>query len=267
MEGSFLVLEPRAYHNVSTSFRITNVSGSEFHEPIPNISERQGHGQNSEGVARPPDRRPRLRGIAGGVWIKSSLFTPVGCVTAGMLAGACPPADVVVSGINRGLNSGSNVLLSGTVGAAMVAALWGLPAMAVSLQFVGDSPMPWATASWAAVQLFPLLEGLRGRGPLVLNVNVPHIHEIAEVRGFRQTSISDFFYGRYLELPVESEDAEGRRRVAFRFVRERVPAFPESSDDGAIRAGYVSVTPLSPLVGRDDVSLAEGLSAAGLTTI
>jgi 5'-nucleotidase len=193
--------------------------------------------------------------------------TPVGCVTAGMLVGVCPPADVVISGINRGLNSGSNVLLSGTVGAAMVAALWGLPAMAVSLQFVGESPMPWATASWAAVQLFPLLDSLRGLGPLVLNVNVPHIHAIAELRGFRQTSISDFFYGRYLDLPTEPEDKEGRRRVRFQFVRERVPTFSETSDDGAIRAGYISVTPLSPLVGRDDVSLTDALAAAGLTTI
>ncbi len=190
--------------------------------------------------------------------------TPVGCVTAGMLSGVCPPADVVLSGINRGLNSGSNVLLSGTVGAAMVAALWGLPAMAVSLQFMGDAPMPWATAAWAAVQLFPLLDGLRGRGPLVLNVNVPHIHAIADLRGFRQVSISDFFYGRYLDLPTDPADGEGRRRLRFQFVRERVPAFPETSDDGAIRAGYVAVTPLSPLVGRDDVDLAGALSAAGL---
>jgi 5'-nucleotidase len=185
--------------------------------------------------------------------------TPVGCVTAGMLAGVCPPADVVVSGINRGLNSGTNVLLSGTVGAAMVAALWGLPAMAVSLQFVGDAPMPWGTAAWAAARLFPLLEAMRGHRPVVLNVNVPHIHELSELRGFRQVGLSDFFYGRYLDLLAEPEDDEGRRRLRFQFLRERVPAFPETSDDGAIRAGYVAVTALSPLVGRDDVDLTAAL--------
>jgi 5'-nucleotidase len=185
--------------------------------------------------------------------------TPAGCVTAGMLTGVCPPPDVVVSGINRGLNSGTNLLLSGTVGAAMVAALWGLPAMAVSLQFVGDAPMPWATAAWAATRLFPLLEGMRGRGPAVLNVNVPHIHEIAELRGFRHTGLSDFFYGRYLTLLTDPADDEGRQRVRFQFVRERVPSFPDTSDDGAIRAGYVAVTALSPLVNRDDIDLAAAL--------
>jgi 5'-nucleotidase len=187
--------------------------------------------------------------------------SPVGCVTAGMLAGICPPPDVVVSGINRGLNSGTNVLLSGTVGAAMIAALWGLPAMAVSLQFVGDAPMPWATAAWAATRVFPLLAGLRGRGPLVLNVNVPHLHDIAAVRGIRQASPSEFFFGRYLELATEPEEAdEGGRRVRFSFVRSRVPSFPESSDDGAVRAGYVAVSALSPLVARDDIDLAAALA-------
>jgi 5'-nucleotidase len=222
--------------------------------------------QSGMGMSLPPGQKHHIRAVTAPdpahADIEAFAFsgTPVGCVTAGLLTGLCPPADLVLSGINRGLNSGSNVLLSGTVGAAMIAALWGLPAMAVSLQFIGDAPMPWGTASWAAVQLFPLLEVLRGRGPLVLNVNVPHIHEIADLRGFRQVSISDFFYGRYLDLPVEPEDAEGRRRVRFQFVRERVPEFPATSDDGAIRAGYVTITPLSPLVGRDDVDLTAGLS-------
>lgn len=226
--------------------------------------------QSGMGMSLPPRQEHHIRAVTAPdpahADIAAFAFsgTPVGCVTAGVLSDVCPPVDVVFSGINRGLNSGSNVLLSGTVGAAMVAALWGLPAMAVSLQFIGDAPMPWGTAAWAAIQLFPLLEELRGRGPLALNVNVPHIHDIADLRGFRQVSISDFFYGRYLDLPTDAADDEGRRRVRFHFVRERMPEFPETSDDGAIRAGYVAVTPLSPLVGRDDVDLAAGLSAAGL---
>jgi 5'-nucleotidase len=226
--------------------------------------------QSGMGMSLPPRAEHHIRAVPApdpahaAIAAFSFSGTPVGCVTAGMLAGACPPADAVVSGINRGLNSGSNVLLSGTVGAAMVAALWGLPAMAVSLQFMGDAPMPWATAAWAAVRLFPLLEALRGRGPLVLNVNVPHIHDIAELRGFRQTSVSEFFYGRYLDLPTEPEDEDGRRRVRFRFARERMPEFPETSDDGAIRAGYVSLTPLSPMLSRDEVDLTAALASAGL---
>ncbi|NTV64446.1 MAG: 5'/3'-nucleotidase SurE [Oscillochloris sp.] len=190
--------------------------------------------------------------------------SPVGCVSAGMLAGVCAPADVVVSGINRGLNCGTNVLLSGTVGAAMIAALWGLPAMAVSLQLSGNGLMPWFTAAWAAVRAFPLLAHLRDHAPVVLNVNVPYLHSIQELRGFRQTRLSDFFYGNYVAMPIVAQDADERRQMRFTFLRDRVPDFPATSDDGAVRAGYVSLTPLSPLIDRADLDLQPALAASGI---
>jgi 5'-nucleotidase len=202
----------------------------------------------------PPD--PAYAGIAAYAFNG----TPVGCVLAGMLAGIGPRPDVVVSGINRGLNSGTNVLLSGTVGAAMFAALWGLPAIAVSQMFIGDALMPWSTATWATLRLFPLLELLRGHGPLVLNVNVPHLHDPAEVRGFRQTSLSSFFYGDVVEVDLEPpQPGDERQRLAVRFVRERMPEFPVTSDDGAVRAGYVSVTALAP-TGAATLDLATALA-------
>lgn len=217
--------------------------------------------QSGMSMSLPPRRERYVRAVTPpdpahvGVRAFAASITPVGCVAIGMLSEICPSPDVVVSGINRGLNTGTNVLLSGTVGAAMIAALWGLPALAVSLQFVGDAPMPWATATWAAVRAFPLLEGLRAHSPIVLNVNVPHIHDIAEIRGFRQTTISSFFFGNFVDINVGPPDAEDRQPVAFRFVRERMPAFPDESDDGAVRDGYVSLSLLSPTIGRNDIDL------------
>lgn len=187
--------------------------------------------------------------------------TPAGCVIAGILARLGPRPDVVVSGVNRGLNSGTNVLLSGTVGAAMLAALWGLPAMAVSQMFVGDAPMPWGTATWAAVKSFPLLEYLRGHGPVVLNVNAPYLHDIADVRGFRQTRLSNFFYGHLVDLDLEPEpaDSDGRRRLILRFLHERIPEFPEYTDDGAVRSGYVSLSILTPMGVATDLDLSAAI--------
>src|SRR5574343_1314737 len=63
--------------------------------------------------------------------------SPADCVLAGIydvLDGAKP--DLVLSGVNRGNNSGENVLYSGTIGGAMEAALQGIPAIALS-QFFG----------------------------------------------------------------------------------------------------------------------------------
>jgi 5'-nucleotidase len=210
--------------------------------------------QSGMSMALPPRRDLTLRPVPppdpahAGVAAFALSGTPVGCVMAGMLSDAWPRPDVIVAGINRGLNSGTNVLLSGTVGAAMLGALWGIPAMAVSQMFIGDNPMPWATAAWAAVRAFPLLELLRGRGPLVLNVNVPHVHDIAELGGFRQTDLSTFFYGSVVRMEMEPEpaDDDGRRRLVYRFMRELVPEFPAHTDDGAVREGFVSLTVLAP---------------------
>lgn len=223
--------------------------------------------QSGMSMSLPPRAMQTVRGVSApdpahaGIAAYTYSGTPVGCVTAGMLAGLGPRPDVVVSGINRGLNAGSNVLLSGTVGAAMIAALWGLPAMAVSQQFIGDAPMPWATAAWAAAQLFPLLPLLRKHGPLVLNVNVPHIHRIEDLKGFRQTGLSTFFYGHYVDLETQpiAEAEDDRRRVRFHFRRERIPTFLPESDDGAVRDGYVAVTLLAPFSAVESVDLGESL--------
>jgi 5'-nucleotidase len=210
--------------------------------------------QSGMSMALPPRRELTIRPVQppepayDGITAYAFNGTPVGCVMAGMLSDLWPRPDVVVSGINRGLNSGTSVLLSGTVGAAMLGALWGCPAMAVSQMFQGDSAMPWATAAWAAVKSFPLLEGLRDRGPLVLNVNVPHARDVAELKGFRQTELSTFFYGNVVEMAMESEpiDPEGRRRLAYRYLRDQLPEFPLHTDDGAVREGFVSLTVLAP---------------------
>jgi 5'-nucleotidase len=175
--------------------------------------------------------------------------TPVGCVTAAMLSGVVPRPDVVVSGINRGLNSGTNVMLSGTVGAAMAGALWGCQAMAISQQFVGDAPMTWATAAWVAARVFPLLAGLppnSSGAATILNVNVPRAETPTDLLGMRQTVVSNFFFGHYLNAESE-RSAEGVHTMRYRFDRTSLPFFSDTSDDGAVRAGYVSITPLSPM--------------------
>ncbi len=60
--------------------------------------------------------------------------TPVDAVRIGLLSERCAPADVVVSGINHGTNLGDDVHYSGTVAAAVEAALLGVPGIAFSQQ-------------------------------------------------------------------------------------------------------------------------------------
>ena len=97
-----------------------------------------------------------------------------------------PRPDMVLSGINHGINVGRSALHSGTVGAALTAAHFGLRALAASIRW-GDEPVPWTTASTLAAALVPgLAQSPEGT---VLNLNVPNI-VLADLRGARRGRLS-----------------------------------------------------------------------------
>ena len=96
--------------------------------------------------------------------------SPALSVIAGALGAVGPKPDLVLSGINHGVNVGRSVLHSGTVGAALTASQLGISALAVSLR-AGDEPDPWESAADLAVALIPLLVAAPVR--TVLNLNVP----------------------------------------------------------------------------------------------
>lgn len=203
--------------------------------------------------AEPP--HPRFEGIDA----YALASTPVGCVSAGVLGALGLRPDLVVSGVNRGLNTGVSVMLSGTVGAAMAAACWGLPAMAVSLRVQGAEAPEWRSAAEAAARLVPaLMAEAQREGPLVLNVNVPHLGG-TPLRGYRQTQLSTFFYGDALVLEG-AERTERGHSLRYAFDATRLPRnVDEATDDGAVRAKYVSVTPLRPQTSHERPGLGAAL--------
>ncbi|HYA67823.1 MAG TPA: 5'/3'-nucleotidase SurE [Acidimicrobiales bacterium] len=90
--------------------------------------------------------------------------------------------DVVLSGINHGANVGRSALHSGTVGAALTGAHFGLRSLAVSIRW-GEDPVPWDTPATIARSLIPgLMATPEGT---VLNLNVPDI-DISRLRGLRR---------------------------------------------------------------------------------
>ncbi len=112
--------------------------------------------------------------------------SPALSVIAGALGAVGPKPDLVLSGINHGVNVGRSVLHSGTVGAALTASQLGISALAVSLR-AGADPDPWESAAVLAVALIPLLVAAPVR--TVLNLNVPHL-PLAEIRGLRWARVS-----------------------------------------------------------------------------
>jgi 5'-nucleotidase len=110
---------------------------------------------------------------------------PAFIVRAGVRGAFGPPPDLVLSGINLGVNTGYAVLHSGTVGAVLTAATQRCRGMAVSL-VVGD-PLHWDTAGALAQRLVPWL--LDTEPGTVLNLNVPNL-PLAEVRGLQRARLS-----------------------------------------------------------------------------
>ena len=99
--------------------------------------------------------------------------TPADCVKLGVFELLPSRPDLVVAGINPGANVGVNVNYSGTVAAAKEAALYGLPAIAVSVQGREVVNYDDVAAFTEALAEAVLQEGLPGG--TFLNVNVPNI--------------------------------------------------------------------------------------------
>ena len=98
--------------------------------------------------------------------------TPVDCVKLALFD-LCPwKPDVVISGINGGLNAGTNVNHSGTIGAALVAATFGIKSFAISVEYTqaADDYRRAAEIGWPLIQT---LSKLSTPDRTVLNVNLP----------------------------------------------------------------------------------------------
>ncbi|OLZ54763.1 5'/3'-nucleotidase SurE [Amycolatopsis coloradensis] len=155
------------------------------------------------------------------------------------------PPDVVLSGVNRGANVGRAVLHSGTVGAALTAAINGARSLAVSLD-VGLDPRPrphWDTAVAVAAKMFDQLAGLPEG--TALNLNVPDraeagppqrapLAEFGSVRSHVQNDESGTF--TLTTVTVEGE-------------------LPPGSDARLLAEGHPTVTALRSVTEDPDLAL------------
>ena len=173
--------------------------------------------------------------------------TPADCARIGVLHLMRAGVDLVVSGINRGHNLGQDVIYSGTVAAASEAALLGVPALALSQGLKGGRGDYRAAAAFAVRAAKRLLAGPK-RGTL-LNVNVPALAP-EDVKGWKIVRLGERLYDQNVAV---RRDPRGDLYfwMVGRWVKGRdLPG----TDVAAVRAGYISVTPLR-LDSTDDAAL------------
>ena len=176
--------------------------------------------------------------------------TPVDCLKMA-ISELCPfKPDLVLSGINGGLNSGINVCHSGTVGGAMAGATFGIPSFAVSLEYSADK-MDFAKAAEVAWPLIEKYSKIALPPKCVVNINVPTIaltgeFDVAFVPV--ETNVSCFHFDR-------GSDPKGRPYY-WSTIRPDAEPSPFSTDSQQLARGNVTVS-----VVTYDVNSYDGLKA------
>jgi 5'-nucleotidase len=171
--------------------------------------------------------------------------TPVDCVRLsklGLIEGFRP--ELVVSGINHGLNLGDDITYSGTVAAAFEALLLELPGIAVSqqssareLDFRLGRAFDFSVGAAFAARLVAELDSVPLAPGTLLNVNVPG----GEPTDVEVTRLGKRVYEDVLEL--QDQVHPGRR--LFRIYGDAGGLVDEHGTDiAAVAAGRIAVTPI-----------------------
>lgn len=158
---------------------------------------------------------------------------PADCVKLAIQGEIVPRPDLIISGINKGPNLGTDVFYSGTVSAAMEGILLGVPSLAVSLaSFKSMDFVPGARFIAKFIKQFSLPQsGL-------LNINIPPIPE-NEWKGIRATKLGKAIYENVFEY---REAPHGKEY--FWQAGEMAPEKDQDTDLFAIKEGYISLTPM-----------------------
>jgi 5'-nucleotidase len=153
--------------------------------------------------------------------------TPADCVALG--AHLWGQVDLVLSGLNIGLNLGSSIWHSGTLAAAKQAAMLGLRGVALSAPATADPDFapfkPWLREAIQTVLASPLR---------LVNVNFPR-----DPRGLLWTRVSVRQYDGKI---VPTQDPMGRE--LYWFTVTPLQGAEEGTDRWALEQGWISLTPL-----------------------
>jgi 5'-nucleotidase len=163
---------------------------------------------------------------------------PADCVKIGAGSILKSPPDLVVSGINFGPNTATNVIYSGTVSAATEARILGLPSMAISLGTYVDPDFRYAATLTRRIARLLLENGLPDK--VLLNVNVPNLPR-ERIKGIRVTRQGDSTWEEDFTV------REDPRQQPYYWLSGtyHMTDEDEDTDAWALANGYVSVTPVS----------------------
>ena len=207
--------------------------------------------------------RIRATNLADGSQAWSSDGAPSDCVALAMMGALEIKFDAVVSGINPNANVGLDVTYSGTVTAAMEGTINGVPGFAVSIDApeYHQGPLDYSSAADAADRIIAqLLKHWDGQLPApIWNINIPYRPE-GDYAGVQFTRQGVRLYHDALEKRVDP------RGTPYYWIGGDAPSglIEDGTDYGAIKQGYISVTPLR--MDMTDAQRLEGTSSISLSS-
>jgi len=192
----------------------------------------QSHAISLHHAIRISERGIRRFGVTG---------TPGDCAAMGIchLMKEAPP-QLMLSGINRGVNLGIESVFSGTVGGAMTAMMLGVPAIALSQAFTDRRNVPWDTARTLGPATIERLVEIGWANTACLNVNFPPIpaSEVGPIALAKQGE--GIVGGMHVDTRVDPRGMTYHWLNFHSSDRQQSPG----TDYSAMRAGRIVVTPL-----------------------
>lgn len=165
--------------------------------------------------------------------------TPADCVKLGIENLLTEKPDLIVSGINIGENLGTDVIYSGTVSAAVEGAIFDIPAIAFSYEDYKEKDFTIAAKIAKEICVEVLKHGIPKSH--ILNVNIPKVSHISEIKGIQITKLGVKIYKNNFE---ERKDPKGN---LYYWLAGELIEVPEdkATDIFAVKNKFISITPIN----------------------
>ena len=183
----------------------------------------------------------KVKSAITGVESYSTEGTPADSIIVGMRMLWQNKVDMVISGINEGPNLGKDILVSGTVGAALQAHNCGLPALAVSVAAIENINFD------VAARLAALISKKVASGKLpqsiLLNINLPNL-PLAELKGIDITRLGNSGYTEDFAVNKVAGHYDARRIYCWITPVATDLKEEQGTDIWALRNNRISITPI-----------------------
>ncbi|MBI1862047.1 MAG: 5'/3'-nucleotidase SurE [Deltaproteobacteria bacterium] len=187
----------------------------------------------------------RITNLGDGKYATSG--TPADCIYLGMREVMKSLPDVIVSGVNRGANLGTDIHYSGTVAAAREGALMNIPSYAFSLvdlsQTLPNYPhetFRFEMAGEIALEVLQKTIDIKFPAHTLLNINIPNMDR-SEIKGMKITRQGFRFYSNEVS---RRSDPRGKD---YYWLGGHYLRFEggEDTDCHVLNDGYVTITPIT----------------------